>query len=323
MMTSINTSRHTAKEWDEVRAAFASSILVDTSLSSLAQNLEGADWPLKGTGETPAGYIDLTFDEVRERLALCGQPPRMADHLIEILKETLSFDSPFGDMVTQGEQAAERENPLVKNLEKLGIPGDFPITLTALDPETLSFCRLEGVATLREFAVLAQRMAQSIIVGGDFLSLLKALSHVDEQVLARHLPYRPGERGLHYIEALAHAVRAQPVSVQTVMRKKLNYPLSEADRTLAARVTGGQLHYAHEALKERQAVLGAHFYEECRQLEQRIIGGEEIRRMVAVLNAPETEVIVADLLESLLTPAVPSAPKAQGRFGRLMKRWGF
>jgi len=41
------SSLFTAKDWDEVRSAFASSIMVDTALSSLAQNLDGPDWPVK------------------------------------------------------------------------------------------------------------------------------------------------------------------------------------------------------------------------------------------------------------------------------------
>eukprot|EP01035_Chromulina_nebulosa_P052927 gene52927-72240_t len=39
--------KSTAKDWDEVRAAFATSIMVDTAISSLAQNLDAPDWPIK------------------------------------------------------------------------------------------------------------------------------------------------------------------------------------------------------------------------------------------------------------------------------------
>ena len=53
-------------EWDRVRTAFANSIMVDTRLSSLAQSLDGADWPIKDPDETPAKYIDLGFAEVLE-----------------------------------------------------------------------------------------------------------------------------------------------------------------------------------------------------------------------------------------------------------------
>ena len=97
--------KSTAKDWDEVRAAFSTSIMVDTALSSLAQNLDAADWPIKGKTETPAVYIDLNFEEVVEMLQLKGQKPDRIDQLVSILKETLAFDSPFGDMVEQTQAA--------------------------------------------------------------------------------------------------------------------------------------------------------------------------------------------------------------------------
>ena len=53
-------AKYTDKDWDEVRSAFASSIMVNTALSSLAQNLDGPDWPVKGKDETPAKYVDLS-----------------------------------------------------------------------------------------------------------------------------------------------------------------------------------------------------------------------------------------------------------------------
>ena len=199
--------KSTAKDWDEARAAFSTSIMVDTALNSLAQNLDAPDWPIKGKDETPSKYIDLSFDEVAELLQLKGQKPDRIDQLIGLLKETLAFDSPFGEMVTQTAAAAERDNQLLKNLTKLGIPQNFPIALTALDAGTLEFCQLEKLVTLSEFAVFAQGMSQNVIVGGDFRKLLNALSHVDEASLAEVLPFRRGAKGLHLPESLAQATR--------------------------------------------------------------------------------------------------------------------
>lgn len=198
----------TAKDWDEVRKAFAESIMIDTQLSSLAQNLDGPDWPMKGKDETPAKYVDLTFAEVQEMLVLKGQPTERFDQLVLILRETLAFDNPFGEMVEQTAESAARNNGLLKNLAKLEIPGDFPVRLTALNVDTLDFCRLEKLTTLQEFAVFAQAMSQSVIVGGDFRKLLNALSHVDESSLSEVLPFRTGSKGLHLVEALAQATRA-------------------------------------------------------------------------------------------------------------------
>jgi hypothetical protein len=156
----------TAKEWDTIRAAFASSIMVDTSLGSLAQNLDGPEWPIKGKDETPAAYIDLTLEEVVELLALKGQPETRIDDLAGILRETLAFDDPFGEMVEQSAAQEGQDNPLRKNLAKLRIPEDFPITLTGLSAGTREFCALEKLGTLGEFAVFAQGMSRQVIVGG-------------------------------------------------------------------------------------------------------------------------------------------------------------
>jgi len=179
--------------------------MVNTAISSLAQNLDGPDWPLKGKDETPAKYIDLAYEEVIEYLALKAQPPERIDQLIGILKETLSFDEPFGDMVTQNEESERRDNQMLRNMARLEIPESFPIALSALSKETLDFCRLEKLGTLGEFAVFAQGMAQNVIVGGDFRKLLNALSHVDEQALSEVLPFRRGAKGLHLVEALGLA----------------------------------------------------------------------------------------------------------------------
>ncbi len=200
--------KSTAKDWDEVRGAFATSIMVDTSLNSLAQNLDGPEWPIKGKDETPATYIDLSFEEVVELLQLKGQKPERVDQLVAILKETLAFDSPIGEMVEQTQASSERDNPLLKNLAKLGIPENFPIALTALEPGTLEFCKLEKLSTLGEFAVFAQGMSQNVIVGGDFRKLLNALSHVDEGALVEVLPFRRGHKGLHLVEAMGQAATA-------------------------------------------------------------------------------------------------------------------
>ena len=275
----------TVKNWDEVRGAFASSLMVDTALSSLAQNVDLPDWPIRGEGETPAGYIDLSFEEVTERLQRKGQQPERLDQLIGILRETLAFDSPFSEMVVQTEVASARDNPLLKNLAKLGIPENFPLALTALDADTLDFCRLEKLTTIAEFAVFVQGMAQSVIVGGDFRKLLNALSHVDEVALAEVLPFRRGAKGLHLVEALAQAATAKDA---------------------AARVE----------------LATAWFRDELTAIEQDLTGGGTLARHFARLGEPALEARAAKLLRPhLRLPArVTEEKKKGGFFGRLFKK---
>lgn len=277
--------KSTAKEWDEARTAFATSIMVDTALNSLAQNLDAPDWPIKGKDETPAKYIDLGFDEVLELLQLKGQKPDRIDQLVGLLKETMAFDSPFGEMVTQTAAAAERDNPLLKNLAKLGIPENFPIELTALDAGTLEFCKLEKLVTLSEFAVFAQGMSQNVIVGGDFKKLLNALSHVDEASLAEVLPFRRGAKGLHLAEAIAQASRKKQAA-------------------------------AHADLATTW------FRDELTAIERDVVAGGAIGRHFVRLGDPALEARAVELLRPhLRLPAgVVVEKKKTGFFGRLFKK---
>jgi len=217
---SDNASKYTAKNWDEVRSAFSASLMVDTSINSLAQNLDGPEWPIKGKDETPAKYIDLSFSEMKEMLALKGYPDH-ADLLVSILKETMAFDAPFGDMVEQTEASAQKDNQMLKNMAKLGIPESFPIELTALDSGTIDFCAMEKLTTLGEFAIFAQGMSQNVIVGGDFKKLLNALSHIDEKALGELPPFSPGHQGMHLLESLAQIARVQDPAVKSAKAAKV------------------------------------------------------------------------------------------------------
>ncbi|HWL17692.1 MAG TPA: hypothetical protein VNR00_18930 [Opitutus sp.] len=210
-MNSPTTPAALAQEWDRLRAAFASSLMVETSLSSLAQNLDGLDWPLKSCAETPSAYLDFTYEELCLEFQARGHPDA-AELLLQILRETLAFDQPFGEMVQQTEAFAERDNPHLRALARAGIPEDFPIALCALDAPARDLCLLEEIETLGQFALLAQRLSQGVIVGGDLKRLLNALANFDEKTLAELLPYRPGSSGLHLPESLAHAAASsEPV----------------------------------------------------------------------------------------------------------------
>ncbi len=295
------SAKSTPQEWDEVRTAFATSIMVDTAISSLAQNLDGPDWPIKGKDETPAKYIDLNHTEALELLALKNQQPESLDLLVTILRETLSFDDPFGDMVEQTTAASERDNPVLKNLARLGIPENFPIAFTSLSTGTLEFCQLEKLTTLAEFAIFAQNMSQNVIVGGDFRTLLNALSHIDEKAIAQFLPFRPGTHGLHLIEATAQIVRPLPASQREMLVAKHIVPAS-----------------LREAILARATCLAA----DKADLERQVAAGAELSRLVQVLNEPAIEPAVTVALEECVPMAGPVSeePVKSGLFGSL-SRW--
>ncbi len=277
---------YTEKDWDEIRTAFASSIMVDTQISSLAQNLDGPVWPVKAKEETPSKYIDLTYAEALELLAFKGQPADKLNLLISILKETLAFDSPFGDMVEQTQAAAARDNPLLKNMARIGIAENFPISLTALSADTVEFCKLEKLKTLGEFAVFAQGMSQNVIIGGDFRKLLNALSNLDESTLTEILPFRKGAKGLHLVEALGQATR-------------LPNPLQKAQEA------------------------SVWFADDFSQIRKDFIDGT-VSRQLGFLHNVELEKKVSDLIRQLIKPgsgaAAPEAGKQTGFFKRFFKK---
>jgi len=280
----MSENKFTAKDWDEVRSAFAASIMVNTPLSSLAQNLDGPDWPVRGKEETPAAYIYLSYDEMLAMLAMKGMTPARADFLITLLRETLAFDNPFGEMVEQSDAAAVKDNQMLKNLAKLGIPESFPIGLTALTADTIEFCKLENLKTLGEFCIFAQGMSQNVIVGGDFRKLLNALSHIDEASLAELLPFRVGDKGLHLPEAMVQASRASA-------------PLKRA--TLAAEWFKDEL----EALKKELKATGS------------------VNRSLQVLGNPELEKKAQEMLMPHLKPGSGPGGK-KGLFGSLGRIFG-
>lgn len=287
-----------AQEWDKIRTAFATSIMVDTALSSLAENLDGPMWPVKDKADTPAVYIDLTYEEAKSLLETNGYPADAMGKLVTIMEETLAFDDPFGEMVEQSTAASKAENPLLKNLQKLEIPENYPIALTSLNDGTKEFCGLESLGTLGEFAVFAQAMSQNVVVGGDFRDLLNALSHIDERVIARFLPFRPGQKGLHLIEAVGAVARNLPDREKQVLTTK-----------------GGQ---ASMAVTNRVNEVVAYFKAELPELEAKLTAGTPLSRMVMVLNYQATEDLVAKLLLPHLPGAVP--PKPKGFFARLFGR---
>jgi hypothetical protein len=187
--------------------------MVDTSLTSLAQNLDGLEWPFTGADEKPSTYLDFTYAELRVEFEDRGQPAA-ADLLSQILRETLSFDQPFGEMVKQTEAYSQRDNPVLRTLSRLEIPENFPLALTALDEATRELCRLEQVETIGKFALFAQNVSKNVIVGGTFRELLNALAHIDEKALGRFLPLRYGSLGVHFVEALVQAAESPDPTAQ-------------------------------------------------------------------------------------------------------------
>ena len=274
--------------WDELRLTFQSSLLGNTSLSALADNINGCRWPIKGPEETPASYIHLNHGDAIARLRSLGQPAGALDKLADILRGTLAFDDSFGEMVDIAGRAEAAADPVPRNLERLGIPPDFPLALGNLKPSTLEFCEREKIFVLREFIDFGRSASRQVILASEFRDLLNAVSHIDERALARILPFRPRSTGLHLIEGLAHLVRPLDASRRREMERDPAAALSAAARVRADR-------------------LATYFSGQLRELRAARDAGTPLSRLVAPLDQIEIEPAVTALLGLFVDPPPPPA----------------
>ncbi len=293
--------------WDKARAAFAQSPLLDTPLASLAVDLDLPPWPVNAPDETAASYIYLTHDQAVMALAARGLPPAQLGSLISLLNDTNAFDQPFGDMMEDiaapaAPGALDLDSPLHKNLEKLELPDDFPLALSALSAGTIQLCGIEKVDTLGGFVAFASRLSQAVIVGGDFRELLNALAQKDETGLARLLPLRPGATGLHLPEAVALAARELDPAARAAVVKNPSAAPAE--------------------LRARVGRVVAYFARQHADLVAAVSAGSTLEREVAHLHDSSMEPVVTALLKAHVPAlaAPPPEPAKRSFFQRLFGR---
>lgn len=313
-------AKYTSADWDDVRKKFRTSIMADISLVSLAQNLDTKEWPHAGEEETPSKYIDFTYDELLILPEIAGKPER-ADHLIGILKETLAFDDPFGDMVAQVEETAAKENPILKTLARLGIPEAFPLVLANLSEGTRTVCASEGIATIGEFANLGQQMAAKVVLGGDFRAALNALTHGDEEGIGRFLPYRKGATGLHFPEAVGLLAASLPRPDQLGLAKAYGARLSPADAAEARPLGREQIEKHESALRTALMAVFAWFKDGEASVLRHLADGGSYERYFMVLNDPAREAIAVRLVSAHLKGK--GGPAASGAASESEKKGGF
>ncbi len=320
--------KYTAAEWDDVRKKFKRSLMVDTSLSSLAQNLEGEDWPVKGDDEKPSKYIDFTWDELLILPEIAGNDDRV-QHLINILKETLSFDDPFGEMAAQVEESSAKENPILKTLSRLDIPESYPLSMVNVSEATRAVCASEGVKTIGEFANLAQQMSTRVVLGGDFRTLLNVLTHGDESGIGQFLPYRKGTNGLHLAEALGLASAGLSRPEQLGLAKAYGARLTPADAGAAKTLTPDQTAKLESTVKLGVNAALNWFKDGKAALEKQLGEGVTLERYLVVIGDQAREVIAVRHASAALggkaaagavSSASDSGEKKGGFFSRLFKK---
>lgn len=315
-------AKFNSTEWNEIRKKFRGSIMVDTSLVSLAQNLDTKDWPHKGEDEKPSKYIDFNYDELLMLPEIAGSTDRV-DHLVGILKETLAFDDPFGDMVAQVEETAAKENPILKTLARLGIPENFPLVLANFSEGTRIVCASEGIKTIGEFANLGQQMSTKVVLGGDFRNALNALTHGDEEGIGQFLPFRKGSTGLHLAEAIGLISAGLPRADQLGLAKAYGAKLPPGDASAARTLAKEQIE-KHEGMMRVTLNAALEWFKEGKTaLIKQVSEGGTFDRYFVVINDPAREAIAVRLASAALKDQikpVASAPVAEEKKGGFFSR---
>jgi hypothetical protein len=203
-------------------------------------------------------------------------------------------------MVTQVEETASKENPILKTLARLGIPDKFPLMLANFSEGTRIVCASEGIKTIGEFANLGQQMSTRVVLGGDFRNALNALSHGDEEGIGQFLPYRKGSTGLHLAEAIGLIAAGLPRPDQLSLAKAYGAKLSNTDAAAAKPIGKDQIE-KHEGMMRTTVNAALEWFKDDKEaLIKHLANGGTYERYFVVLNDPVREAIAVKLISAVV-----------------------
>lgn len=292
-MTERNYDLYTADEWEFLRDRFRASALNDIELVILGQNA-GKKWPFKGSDETPAKYIEFDFEELHSVPGLVGKKSRVKG-LMDILRETLAFDDPFGDMADKVEHDGETDVTYERVLDRFGIPHNYPAKFIAFDAEGRSMVRDEGFETLIDVVHYGQTLHYETEGADDLKAFMNSLAHREELGIARYIPYRRGASGLHLAEAIGQIASTIDVSLQIELRSQIGDVISDEEKQRLDRTSTMTLESRLKNALERIDAVADWFAEEARGLQELIEGGGSYERYFIALNDRDLERIALAL----------------------------
>lgn len=314
-MSNTSLEKYSAEEWEHIRKRFFNSILNDTEIAKLGQNV-GISWPFKGAGETPTKYIEYDFEELHSVPGLIGKKRRIKN-LMDILRETLAFDDPFSEMVDTVESESEEDDTFERILAKLEIPPSYPAGFVHFAPETEALLEDEGVSTLIDVIHFAQKIARNVVVGGDLKTFLNGLAHKDELGIAKHLPYRRGIRGLHLAEAIGLIANDLPEAAKLQLCSQAGVILSAEEEAIIAKASSLKTEASVKAALERVAKVIEWFTAEAGELKQTFSSGGSPERFFIMINDAQRERLALALTKLHLGIR---DNKKSGFFGKLFGR---
>lgn len=292
-MTRSGYEPYSEAEWNHIRARFVNSPLNEMELTALAQNA-GRSWPFKGSGETPAKYVELELEALGSVPGLIGKQSRIRA-LMDILRETLAFDDPFGDMADFVESECLVDDSIERSIAKLNIVPVFPLSLGRFEPAPLMILEEMGLKTLRDLVQHGQSEEAFEKLDAGTRSFLTALSNKDEVMIARFLPYRAGGQGLHLAEAIGGLIHSMSPEAILILKKEAGLDLSPEESAAVARLSETEAASALKSSLDRLNQFNEWFADEAAELKQLVAHGGEPARFFLPLNNPDIERLAVQL----------------------------
>ena len=314
-MSETSPEKYSAEEWNHICKRFFNSILNETEVAKLGQ-IVGISWPFKGSDETPAKYMEFEFDELQSVPGLVGKLGRIKT-LMDILRETLAFDDPFGDMVDTVETESQEDDTFERILAKLEIPASYPSQFIHFAEDTKELLKNEDVNTLLECVHLGQKIARNVVIGGDLKSFLNSLAHKDEVGIAKHVPYRRGERGLHLAEAIGLICEDLSEPANLYLMQKGGLTLNDEESLKLSSSSELAIEASIKKALEEITKVSEWFTAERSDLETVFSTGSSPERYFIMINDPKRERIAVQLAKLQFAP---EEEKKSGFFGRLFGR---
>jgi hypothetical protein len=304
----------TSAEWDTLRYHFQDSVMAKTSLCKLAKDM-GSKWPIRGKDETPEKYIGHTLEALSDMHEFYGNSNRLP-LLYTILKETLSLDEPYSEMVRHFDEVSSQEDEAIQALQELEIPVDFPVEFANFSDDTLNLCRAEKIGTIGRFVEFAQQSAKTVVISGDYRLFLNSLVQRDIKGLRAFLPLREGEQGLFLAESIGHLASQlsdrQAASLLNAYQISTTRPAWAPEKALSKADTLALLAEVKEVMGNRFDMMP----DQAQQLRHAVQSGEAacVRFFISLRDAE-----IEGLAMAIAMAALEVKPRFKGLISRILK----
>jgi hypothetical protein len=316
VMNDSGIEKYSSAEWDQLRSRFFfDPIMSESEIAKLGQNV-GISWPFKDSDETVAKYLEFEFEELNSVPGLVGKKGRVRT-LMDILRETLAFDDPFGDLAQAVESDCVVDSTFDSILTKLEIPVDYPIDYIHFSKETKEMLHSEGMKTLIDCIHFGQKLGSDALSGGDLKNFLNGLAHKDEAGVAELIPFRPGMRGLHLAEAIGLIARDLSQAAKLSLMKTSGATLTAEEQMVLASEDEQAIEASLRTAKAQLNKVCGWFKDDAVVLEEIFNTGGAPERYFIMINKPERERLAVELAKMHF---VVEEEKKPGLFGRIFGR---